>query len=1586
METLSTYAQPFFEWLLRSTLQASVVICLILLIQAALRNKLTARWHYSLWLILVVRMVLPWAPQSRFSIYNFSAWLTESRAPTHVMSQQDAESAETPGESPATRQAAVTQEPAGTIDAQNKSLPAEFRALQAAADPATHTVFRLSGVLSLLWLAGALLLGGYIIFCNLRLWQAASVECPSTDKQTLELLEECRAAMGLRTIVALVPSEKVNAPVLLGFARPRLLVPKHIAKKLSREELRYVFLHELAHVKRHDIALGWLTSLLQVLHWFNPLVWLAFHRMRSNRESACDALVLSRVQGERAENYGLAIVSLLEHFSAPQPLPGLAGILESKSQLKRRIAMIAQFNNKSYRWSPLTAVLILILGCVSLPDAQPRRNAPPEDMVVGELGLQPIFRKIQVPTEVPWSMRLSPDGTRISLISDKKLWIMPTAGQLAPNVPGEPVELDTGGVLVDRAAHAWSADGKWIAFNEEASLDSNEGKGNAGIYVIPSEGGTPTKVHETYRDHRTVNYRISLSPDGKMMAFSSVDVERKEQHIYTIPVDGGKPKGLVDMQAREPVYSPDGKMIAFVADGDMGRSGGGLWVVSAQGGSPKQIADALNASSPIWSPQGNMIAFLDYGEKKERINVVGVSRDGNVTGDRVQTDVPEGISGVWLLAGWSPDNRIGAIFERPPESGLYTVAAEGGKAMQVAYGGGQPRWSPDGKRIFCLNAPEGDKGAWQRLAVVSFPSDGGRATTVPLRSDARIGLPNFGAGNRVSPDGKRIVFSGKSRRKPPIFMHNHIWTIPVEGGIPTQLTEAVEENISDMFPCWSPDGNYIAYVRARFPDKMITVSDVEANIYVIRQEGGTPTALTTESHGVSFGPIAWSPDGECIAYYSQVDETAGTGIFKVLSAEGNGESRIIGKVDQPHPGREFVWSPDGKRIAFNGSDGKTIAIMSIEDGMTVNIDTGLVGANVGPQLDWSPDGKRFVFAGGKGESSEFWVMENFLPATPIARPEQELSISLRRIKTGSMSDFSSVPSLDGKYLCDIQYRPTRLVIRDLVTGKTRPVTEPTEGYFWCQAISPDSKHVAYVHQTWSPSVKELHLINIDGTGRRVLYRFEADEMFHIRAWTPDGKKVIGAFEKRSAPLQLVAFSVEDGSMQVLHTFETYWPMWQSPLHKVAISPDGRYVAYDRPPEEGSWNSEIYVLDIENQRAACVLQRPAYDKLLDWAPDGRHIFFKSDRRQGIPGGFTATDTWDAYLLPVSEGRPQGAPVLVKRDIPDKLRPKGFTREGAYYYAVEFRTVEAVVARLDLKTGKLQGRPQVVGQTGADQIPAWSPDGRYLAYCTHELGGSQTIRIQEIATGQERKLDPNLPHFSWLRWSPDGKSFLVSNFTKNSPRAIYRINAETGERLNMIESDSSETLPGEPQLSPDGSTLFYVLNHSDSKKEGLLARDIGSGHEEELFALEGAGGVRGLSFELSPDGRQLALATQKRPITGGGADNRILIMSAKGGEPKELWKPGGLITEQTITWTPGGEALLFVKRIPEGGKELWLVPTGDGPARKLCGPRELMCEGMMYGSVHSALDMHPDGQRIAFDCFEYRHEVWVMENFLPQEMGK
>jgi len=588
-------------------------------------------------------------------------------------------------------------------------------------------------------------------------------------------------------------------------------------------------------------------------------------------------------------------------------------------------------------------------------------------------------------------------------------------------------------------------------------------------------------------------------------------------------------------------------------------------------------------------------------------------------------------------------------------------------------------------------------------------------------------------------------------------------------------------------------------------------------------------------------------------------------------------------------------------------------------------------------------------------------------------PKSEPKISLRRIKTGPLSDFSGPPSLDGRYICDVE-RP-HLVIRNLVTNEARPLAEVSSWGMWNPVISPKSKYVAYLNQTSPPLKHELQLIKIDGTEHRVLHRFKEGEEFKIHTWTPDGKQILGGFWNGDKD-QLVAFSIKDGDMQVIHIFDFFWSGWTSGM---AISSDGRYVAYDRPQENKSKKGDIFILDIEKQRTEHVIQHAANDRLLGWTPDNNYLFFASNRRQGFSGTFSISETWDAYLLPVAEGVRQGAPELTKRDIPSKIRSKGFTSDGTYYYAIEFSSMEAAVAEVDMKTGNLFTKPQVVGQTGTDVSPAWSPDGLHLAYCAKKSDESGIIRIRNMETSEEQELDPDLPHFFSLRWSLDGKFFIVSIlksiYNQNLPQYIYRINASTGERITLLQSESS--MLGVAQLSFDGHTLYYVQQDPKSRKASLMKRDIDSGQEKELYSMEGTYRPQFLSFALSSDGQQLALATLKFLSAEKGTEKCIITIPAEGGEPKELVKTVAKAAQfPTIAWTPNGQFLLFTDSIPEAANAVFLVPAAGGQARELCRPQT-----MMYGVLWSVLDVHPDGKRIAFDCYEYRHEVWAMENFLP-----
>lgn len=365
MEAPLTSIQPFFDWLLQTTLIGSVVIVLILAAQKALGGKLGPRWCHALWLVLLIRLVLPGAFPGQINLLNLvPPWdrQAQQQQPSDTAEQlevsQKAQISGTPEAKPAQRpesnvgnQMPITPKPGTLANIQNKSKPTSADLRQA---------------LLLLWLAGAMMIGGYLIWSNFFLWRIVKRERPLLNQKTLELFEECKERMGVQTLVGLIPSARIKSPALFGFIRPRLLLPLEMLGEASREEMQYVFLHELAHLKHRDIYLGWLTSLLQILHWFNPLVWFAFHRMRADRELSCDALVLARTGNEKSQEYGRAIVGLLRRFSRSRPLPAMAGILENQSQLKRRITMIAHFKKGSYQWSPLSVFLILALGVASL--------------------------------------------------------------------------------------------------------------------------------------------------------------------------------------------------------------------------------------------------------------------------------------------------------------------------------------------------------------------------------------------------------------------------------------------------------------------------------------------------------------------------------------------------------------------------------------------------------------------------------------------------------------------------------------------------------------------------------------------------------------------------------------------------------------------------------------------------------------------------------------------------------------------------------------------------------------------------------------------------------------------------------------------------------------------------------------------------------------------------------------------------------------------------------------------------------------------------------------------------------------------
>jgi beta-lactamase regulating signal transducer with metallopeptidase domain len=226
--------------------------------------------------------------------------------------------------------------------------------------------------ITLIWLAG---MGGMI---TLFLWQIlrcrrwVAMAKPVTNERVLNLFADCRRRIRVGTWLVVAESTAVRTPFLIGAIRPKLLLPQRMVERASRSQLRSVFLHELAHLKRRDIWTGWLMAVLLIVHWFNPMLWIAIRRMNGDREEACDVMAMNQLNRKQQGGYAHALLDVAQQFASPTQAPGLVGISETGKFLKRRITMLKQIGTWKLRWKLLALGLVLLIAVVTLTDAKPK--------------------------------------------------------------------------------------------------------------------------------------------------------------------------------------------------------------------------------------------------------------------------------------------------------------------------------------------------------------------------------------------------------------------------------------------------------------------------------------------------------------------------------------------------------------------------------------------------------------------------------------------------------------------------------------------------------------------------------------------------------------------------------------------------------------------------------------------------------------------------------------------------------------------------------------------------------------------------------------------------------------------------------------------------------------------------------------------------------------------------------------------------------------------------------------------------------------------------------------------------------------
>jgi beta-lactamase regulating signal transducer with metallopeptidase domain len=317
-------------WVVASSLKGTVLIGLVVILRHFLKVASAARLRYALWLPVLLGFLGPLGPSVQiggFGDFAASSLFSPRAEPTRGESKPRA----------STTAAAVTYDPAHADAGRNRAVQPST---QRAYPPARARYAAALGWIAVVWMCGAATLSFVYLGHLIRYWRIRRGANPA-DVAIADAIQSCRTELRLRRKVLALESAKIDSPAIFGWWRPKLLLPLGLQRRIGSTALRHVILHELAHVKEHDVLVNWLGAATQMLHWFNPAVWLAMRCMRRDMEHACDARVLRHLSANERTDYGNMLIHLSDTNSAePVATYGL-GIADRHSDLKERLIMIS---------------------------------------------------------------------------------------------------------------------------------------------------------------------------------------------------------------------------------------------------------------------------------------------------------------------------------------------------------------------------------------------------------------------------------------------------------------------------------------------------------------------------------------------------------------------------------------------------------------------------------------------------------------------------------------------------------------------------------------------------------------------------------------------------------------------------------------------------------------------------------------------------------------------------------------------------------------------------------------------------------------------------------------------------------------------------------------------------------------------------------------------------------------------------------------------------------------------------------------------------------------------------------------------
>ncbi|MGX4599090.1 M56 family metallopeptidase [Faecalimicrobium sp. JNUCC 81] len=338
-----------FKTIVQSTFYASVIGVFILLIKFIFKNKLTPKWIYLIWMILIIKLIFPFGPQSNFSIFN--------KIETKNIIYTDISKNKSNINKPVHKTENIStnkdiNENIENIERNNPIMPIE------------KTSINNNLSLGHIWITVCL---GFIIlfsFSYILLIKNLRKNQITLDSRLKKLFFKSKQKMNVKSSIRLILSDTMRSPAIMGIFKPTIVLPLSIID-LEDKELEYIFLHELSHFKRKDNVMNCVLIVLQSIHWFNPFLWYLFRQIREDIELATDEKVLSSLEHNEYNNYGITLLNVISKVNKLRFYPNIISMADDKKGVEKRIMNIKFMKNKKKNGIVITLVGVLILVVAS---------------------------------------------------------------------------------------------------------------------------------------------------------------------------------------------------------------------------------------------------------------------------------------------------------------------------------------------------------------------------------------------------------------------------------------------------------------------------------------------------------------------------------------------------------------------------------------------------------------------------------------------------------------------------------------------------------------------------------------------------------------------------------------------------------------------------------------------------------------------------------------------------------------------------------------------------------------------------------------------------------------------------------------------------------------------------------------------------------------------------------------------------------------------------------------------------------------------------------------------------------------------